>query len=405
MTYSIGSFSLMKNLNIATILEKIQQNNGISRAQIAKDTGLTAATVTNITSELIESGVIIETKTGDSTGGRRPIILQMNPNKYAIASVYISPDKIEFMLLNLLSDDIYYNSIQYDKNESIEKCTDFIVNEYHFAKQKYKRNIIGVSIGMHGIVNTITGTSVFAPNLNWHNVELSKILSERIDAPIYIDNDVRLMTMGEVWFAAAKNTSEMVYLYIGNGIGSSIVINKEVYKGYSAAAGEIGHFTVDADGPECTCGNRGCLQSYANTHAIDQYIKDALSIAKRDNIQTVLNIDSNIDELVSAEINDDKIAHMVFEKEASYLSIAIGNIINMINPQMIVISSSVNKFSELIIPYIEKQLPKRSMKYQREVCLLKHSDLGKKAVLKGGAALVLTKVYEKPHMITNSSKN
>ncbi len=399
MTYGIGSFSLMKNMNMATVLEKIQQNNGISRAQIAKETGLTAATVTNLVTELLSDGVIKEFKTGVSTGGRRPIILKMNADKYAIASVYISPDKIEFMLLNLLAEEIYYTDINYSKSNTVEECMDFIVQQYNSVKTGFKRKIIGVSVGMHGLVDTLSGISVFAPNLGWHNVEIKKMLSDKIDAPIFVDNDVRLMTLGEVWFGIAKNVSDMVYLYIGNGIGSSIIVNKEVYGGCSSGAGEIGHFSIDPNGPLCTCGNRGCLQSFANTSAIRQYIKDAADACLTQNIKTSLTQSSTTDALVQAQKNGDCAADLVFEKEASYLAVAIGNIINMINPEMIVIDSSINKFSELIIPYIKKHLPNRSMKYQRDMCSIKYSDLGKKAVLKGGAALVLTKVYQHPHII------
>ena len=399
MTYGIGSFSLMKNMNMAIVLEKIQQTNGISRAQIAKDTGLTPATVTNLVSELLKDGVIKEFKTGVSNGGRRPIILKMNPGKYAIASVYISPDKIEFMLSNLLAEEIYYSYIDYGKANDINECIDFIVSHYISAKNSFKRKIIGVSIGMHGIVDTNSGVSVFAPNLGWHNIELKKILKQRIDAPVFIDNDVRLMTLAEVWFGKAKNVSDMVYLYIGKGIGSTIIAGKEVYSGSSSAAGEIGHFSIDANGPLCSCGNRGCLQSFANITAIEQYINDAIS---NTNITTCLTENSTLDELISAHKSGDEASRLVFEKEASYLAIAIGNIINMINPEMIVIDSAVNDLSEIIIPYIEKQLPNRSMKYQRDACSIKYSALGKKAVLKGGAALVLKQVYRQPDIIKDA---
>ncbi len=401
MTYGISSFSLMKNMNMANVLERIQQTNGISRAQIAKDTGLTPATVTNLVSELLKDGVIKECKTGESNGGRRPIILKMNPGKYAIASVYISPDKIEFMLLNLLAEEIYYSYIDYGKANDINECIEFIASHYNSAKNSFRRKIIGVSIGMHGIVDTSSGTSVFAPNLGWHNVELKKILEKKIDAPIFIDNDVRLMTLAEVWFGKAKNVSDMVYLYIGKGIGSTIIAGKEVYGGSSSAAGEIGHFSIDANGPLCSCGNRGCLQSFANTTAIEQYIKDAILATGS---STALTRNSTPDELVSAYKNGDEASQLVFEKEASYLTIAIGNIINMLNPEMIVIDSAINGFSELIIPYIEKQLPNRSMKYQREACSIKHSALGKKAVLKGGAALVFKQVYRQPDIIKDAKR-
>lgn len=397
MKNSIGSFSRMKSINITLVLNKIREHGSISRVQIAKETGLTAATVTNLTSELIASKIIIESDTGCSTGGRKPIMLKFNTKDYGICSAYISPNRVEFAVSNFEADIIYYNSMPITKGVSAEACIDFIENEYTGYFQNSDRTVVGLGIGLHGIVDTVSGASVFAPNLGWSNVAIGDMLRERLNVPVFADNDVRLMTIGEMWYGIAKNVSELVFVYISSGIGGAIVINGNLYNGFKNGSGEIGHCTIDTDGELCTCGNRGCVQTKANRQAMLDAMKSYL--AKE---PSVLTIQSDCEDIVKACIYDkDSVAAKVMEDESKYLGITVNNLINTFNPRMVVVNSDIKEFDKAIMPGLIAESGRRKMKFFDSNSEIKYSNLGEMAVLKGGIAMVLKNICENPALISD----
>ena len=390
MKNSIGSFSRMKSTNIALILNKIREHKSISRVSIAKETGLTAATVTNLTSELLRTGIIVESDTGCSTGGRKPIMLKFNTTDYGICSAYISPAKVEFAVANYEADIVYYNSVSLCEKDTAEKSVDFIVAQYNEYIKNSKRTISGLALGLHGIVDTATGTSVFAPNLNWRNVPIGDMLQEKLNIPVFADNDVRLMTMGEMWYGVAKNVSDLVFMYIGNGIGGAIVINGNLYNGFKNGSGEIGHCTIDTDGEICSCGNRGCVQTKANRSAMLDNMKKLL-----EKEVSVLTSSSDCDDIVKACIeNKDPVASKVISHEARYLGIAVNNLINMFNPKMVVVNSDIKNFDKAVMPSLTEEAATRKMRFFDSNSEIRYSHLGEMAVLKGGIALVLKKIFE-----------
>ncbi|MBQ8526696.1 MAG: ROK family transcriptional regulator [Clostridia bacterium] len=389
----------MKSTNITLILNKIREHGSISRVQIAKETGLTPATVTNLTSELLTAGIIVEADTGCSTGGRKPIMLKFNTSDYGICSAYISPVKVEFAVANFEADIIYYNSIPLPKENSVEKSMEFIEKQYAEYSRTTNRKISGLGLGLHGIVDTDSGISVFAPNLDWRNVPIGNMLQERLNLPVFADNDVRLMTIGEMWYGVAKNVSDLVFVYIGSGIGGAIVINGNLYNGFKNGSGEIGHCTIDTDGDMCSCGNRGCVQTKANRNAMlnamKSYIADEASI---------LSQDSGCADIVRACIyNSDPVACRVINDEARYLGITVNNLINMFNPKMVVVNSDIKDFDKAVMPGLTEEAKKRKMKFFDSSTEIKYSHLGEMAVLKGGIAMVLKKICESTSLINGQN--
>ena len=266
-----GSFSNMKSTNVKLILNKIHQYRSISRAQIAEETGLTAATVTNLTAELIKSGIIIESVQGSSTGGRRPVMLEFNSAQYAICCAYISSKTLEFGVTDFDGNILYHNASGINKKMSSDDIVDIIYTEYNKSIKKLGKKIISMGIGLHGTVDYAKGNWVFAPNLEWRNIPICKILSSKLEIPVFADNDVKLMAKGEMWYGVARNVSDFALIYVGEGVGGAAIINGELYRGVSNASGEIGHCTVDINGDECSCGNRGCLQTKTNKNAMLKY--------------------------------------------------------------------------------------------------------------------------------------
>lgn len=392
MINSKGSFSAMKSMNTALVLNKIREHGSVSRATIAKETGLTAATVTNITAALIKCKMVVESDTGLSTGGRKPILLALNTEKYRICSAYISPNTVEFVVANFDADILSYSKTALVGNERVSACADYIESEFKAYFANGDEVPMGIGVALHGIVDSDGGRLMFAPNLDWNNVEVRAMLEKRLNIPVFIENDVRMMTLGEMWYGVAKNISDFAYVYVGDGIGGAIVMRGELYRGFESGAGEIGHCTVEPNGEMCSCGNRGCVQTIASDAAMIKHMHKLLGTAESE-----LTAKSNCEDIADAYIeHTDPIAEKVLTTEAKYLGIAVANFINMFNPMMVVVDSDTKNFGRAVMPLLIKEVENRKMKHIESKCELRYSYLGGKAVLKGGIAMVLKNMFENP---------
>ena len=261
-----GSFELMKQLNVSAVLNIIKNNGSLSRADIAKLTGLTPASISNITKQLIEGEYLLERGMGESSGGRPPIILELNPEARYVIGVNIGVGSIQVVITNLgakilCRKEITMSMDEYDKDNVFNELVK-IINQVVLSSNIDTNKIIGVGVAMHGIVNVATGVSEYAPYYNWVNVNLKDELQSRLNYPVFIDNDVRAMAIGESWFGSSKDINNFVMINVSNGVGAGIIIDNKPYYGVDFSAGEIGHIVVDVDGTKCNCGNYGCLENY-----------------------------------------------------------------------------------------------------------------------------------------------
>jgi len=399
MKKKIGSLSLMKRMNTALILNLIREKGTVSRVDLAKETGLTAATVTNLTAELIDNKLVEEFTTGVSTGGRKPILLKINSGEFCVASACVSSDKVEFAVSDFCAKIIFYKHKAIEKDISPKECVDFIIASFEEFKKHNSTRVIGMGVGIHGIVDSQEGVSVYAPNLNWHNVNIREMIEEKTDIPVMVDNDVRLMAMAEMWFGNSKNADSFVFLYVGRGVGSALVINKKLIRGANDAAGEVGHSVIDPEGPMCECGKKGCLQAFTSEAAMLSELGKNLGKTK------LLHEKSTCSDIVDAYLNhSDAAAVSVMEKEIKYLSIGISNIINIFNPGLIVISSNIMNFDIAVTNRISEEIKKSSVAVGRYGANLSYSSLGTRALLNGATALVLSRVYENPGMLWDNKE-
>ena len=247
-----GKASIVKGINTKNILEIIRKHGPISRIEIAEITGLTPATITNITSELIDKKLVIEGEAGDSSGGRRPIMLKIRSDYYRVIGVYIGSRKLMIITSDLMAGIKHKKEIKYSKeNITVDDIKEILDRELIPIIEKYKaknKRIIGIGVGINGIVDSNRGILVVAPNLGWKNVNFAKILYDSYGIPVYIDNNTRTMALGENWFGSGKNASSFFCLNIEYGVGGSFFINDKPINGNSYGAGEIGHTTVDING-------------------------------------------------------------------------------------------------------------------------------------------------------------
>lgn len=397
-----GSFSLIKKMNTSLILNTIREQGPISRAEIARLTKLTPATVTNITSELIKYRLILEAERGESSGGRKPVMLRINSNGYYVIGIYIGSKGVEIIAANLNADIIYSDKINIDSSIPSSDVLKQIKNKIkRWMQENTNKKILGIGIGAHGLVKSREGVSIYAPNLGWENVPIKDELEKELNIPVFLDNDVRTMTLGENWFGVAKDVSNFIFVYVGYGIGGSIVIDNQLYRGINEGAGEIGHTTIERNGPKCSCGNYGCLQALASEQAIVNRVKELLQQGKKSSIVECVGGDLcriSPEIVIEAALNHDYLALEVIKEKARYLGIGVANLINTINPSLVIINGRIIKLGDIVMDCIRQEVEKRSMKYLQYSTDITFSRLHEKAVLKGAVALVLCETFNDPEI-------
>lgn len=389
----------MKQLNISAVLNVIKNNGSLSRADIAKLTGLTPASVSNITKQLIEDEYLMERGMGESSGGRPPIILELNPEARYVIGVNIGVGTIEVVMTNLSAEILFRDQlmIPMDKcnEEIVLKELVKIINKVVAKSNIDSNRILGVGVAMHGIVNVATGVSEYAPYYNWVNINIKDKLQGELQYPVMIDNDVRAMAIGESWFGSAKDIDNFVMINVSNGVGAGIIINNKPYYGIDYGSGEIGHIVVDVDGAKCNCGNYGCLETVVSNNNI---VKRAIRAIKQGSSSLLANLKEDIEDLTIRDICkgatlEDEVSIYVLKEAARYLGIGISNLVNILSPRNVVLVGDIFEGSEYVIETLNEIVHKRSMRLPKKNIRITKSSLGAEAAVIGAATLVIKELF------------
>ena len=398
MNYLSGNLELMHELNTKQILRVIRQLSPISRSEIVEETNLTAATVSRIVNKLMKFNLVKEIGFGESNGGRKPVLLELNSDAVLTVGVDIEIDEVRGVIIDL-NGRILAHSSRSIKNKTEQ---EYILNNVKeliktlLAKKEYINRIIGIGIGMHGLVNYAEGISVFPPAFGWRDVPVAGIMKEEFNLPVIIENNVRALTLAENWFGLGKNLNNFICLKVASGVGSGIFTGGKLYRGTSNSAGEIGHTMVDEDGPLCSCGNYGCLESMASIPAIIKRTLKALKQGTESKINKLIDYDiDNLDEEVifSAAHQGDQLASRVLRDTGRYLGIGIANLINILNPEVVFISGSIVMGGDLVLDSLRSTVRNRALSYPFEHAKIINSKIGKEGVAIGAASLILESVF------------
>jgi glucokinase len=255
---------------------------------------------------------------------------------------------------------------------------------------QYGREVAAVGVGAPGVIHEQTGVVVKSPNFpDWNDLPLKKTLERSLNLPVFIENDANAAALGEQWRGAAKNIRSMIFLTLGTGVGGGIVLDGRIWHGADGMAGEVGHMTIVPEGRKCGCGNSGCLEMYASSRGIVMTFKE-MCAGKR------LDAD-NRQELTSARIyqaarGGDTTARRVMQEMGRYLGIGIANLINIFNPEMVVIGGGVKDAWDLFIDATREEVRKRAFAYTAERTKIVPSLLGDDAGMVGAAAVAFQKI-------------
>lgn len=393
----VGSFQLMKSINKSLILNIIREEGEISRAEIAKRTKLTPPTVTNLVGELMKEGIVLEGQSGPSNGGRRPIMLYINKSRYYVVGVDVGLDSIRYVITDLEANIISKKEKVLPPNINGEMLTEAISDNirlllYEFGMNREK--ILGIGVGMPGKIDYKTGVCISAEVLGIQNIPLKERLEETLQIPVVVENDVRVTALGEKWFGNGRDVSNLVCINVGHVVDAGIILN-DVMFGESCNAGAIGHTLIDINGSNCTCGRRGCLQEVVSHNGIKHAVKEQLKAGRETIIRDAIEGDENKinGRLVCEAVKEgDQVAIEVVNKVGMYLGIAIANLVDIINPQRIILSGGISKIDG-ILEAVRKVLDERGLSEEPKDNQVVLAHLKDNATVLGAATLVLHEYF------------
>lgn len=249
-----------------------------------------------------------------------------------------------------------------------------------------------IGVGAPGPLDTGTGVIHEAPNLGWRDVPLGRLLTERYSVPVLLDNDANLAALGEKRYGAGRDAGDLVYITVSTGVGAGIIINNKIHHGHSDAAGEIGHISVDPDGPECGCGSIGCLETLASGTALARQAKELVASGSGQGILeraggAIDNISART--IGEAAANGDAEAVRLIRQAGTCLGFAIANLVNLLNPSLIVIGGGVARIGPILFDAIEVEVRHRTMPASRKGLRIVPAALGDRSGVMGAIALAI----------------
>lgn len=388
-----GTFQWMKSVNKSIILNKIRTDAPISRAEIAKKTKLTPPTVSSNVKELIEQGIVIESELGESRGGRKPTMLLINHRSFYVIGVDAGPETVVCILADLAGNVVERFTSQLSLPISNHEFLVILKEGIHKILQHSSiqiDKIIGIGIAMHGVVEVNTGTSLFAPNLNLKNIPIKQALEKEFDLEVKVENDARAMALGEAWFGEHGELHHMLAMNIGRGVGAGLVVNGKLFHGAQDIAGEIGHMTIEINGKQCECGNRGCLQTFVSGPAIAKVAKESMvDFGDRD---------ATGEEVYRLALSGREDCISILEKTGEIIGIGLTNLIHVINPEKIILGGGVTKAEKFILPVIRQTIQRRALTANAKQTEVVISKLGDDATVLGAISLLLVDLFNPVHV-------
>jgi len=390
--------SFVRAYNRYNILTTIRVAELISRIDIAKSIGLSQASITGITADLIAEGLIQEKKPGAHEGGRPPILLAISPDGAYEIGINLTIDKIDVAITNFQAQIKAFHSIELDsayyRAQDIVDIMALAVQECMWEASFSKDQIAGIGIGIPGLVDSESGIIRFLPNYGWENINFRDLFQEKIHIPTYIENSSNNLAIAEHWFGLGKGIDNFVVVTLQNGVGAGCILNGHLARGCTGIAGEFGHLTTNPDGPLCRCGKKGCIEAYAGNNSLMRDAKNAASkgIWDKKNPERL-----TFEDLLEAVHAKEPEILKFYHKAGIALGMGIAHLITLLNPEKIFITGKgVQAQGALFDPMfqaVNKFVSPKFEGYGTEIIIKSWSETD---WVRGAGTLVLNEIYKSP---------
>ncbi|MFF9688210.1 ROK family protein [Streptomyces sp. NPDC014623] len=377
-----GSQTSLHRANLERVVRAVRMAGSLTQAEIARSTGLSAATVSNIVRELKDGGTVEVTPT--SAGGRRARSVSLSGDAGIVIGVDFGHTHLRVAIGNLAHQVLAEESEPLDVDASSAQGfgrAEQLVNRLVETTGISPGKVIGVGLGVPGPIDVESGTLGSTSILpGWTGINPSQELAGRLGVPVYVDNDANLGALGELVWGSGRGVRDLAYIKVASGVGAGLVIDGHIYRGPGGTAGEIGHITLDESGPVCRCGNRGCLETFTAARYV-------LPLLKPSHGQ-----DLTMERMVQLAREGDPGCRRVIGDVGRHIGSGVANLCNLLNPSRVVLGGSLAEAGELVLGPIRDSVSRYAIPSAARQLSVLPGALGGRAEVLGALALVLSEM-------------
>jgi predicted NBD/HSP70 family sugar kinase len=378
---------LMRDLNTSLVVNLVKGGGPISRAELARQSKLSPATISGIVARLMRTGVVSEVAIGPSRLGRPPVLLRLNERAGYAVGIKLKEHGLTTVITNLAAEVVH--SAESDAPLVGDPSAALVAIEQAvrkaLAESGVKRKmVLGIGIGLAGVIDAGRGVCRYSHILRWQNVALSEPLRRKLQIPVWVDNDVNTLAVAEKWFGAGVGLKHFLTVTLGRGIGLGIVLNGEIYRGAIGGAGEFGHTVVAPDGPPCQCGRSGCLEALVSEPALLNRI--SLMLGRRVSTDELLGLTERADPIVAG----------VLAEAGQQLGLALANLVTLLNPERLIISGEGTRLGAAMFEPMTQTIRQMSFDGLSAEMDIVIQPWGDQAWAIGAATLVLRELFGLP---------
>jgi N-acetylglucosamine repressor len=395
-----GNRELIKRINRNLVLNVIKSRGPLSRTEIARLSGLSLATVSGITAEFIQTGLVNEQGEGESSGGRRPVLLVLNPQAGFVVGVKLMEHAVTSALTDLNAQVLHHRITPLPapegkwRPEGVLPTVIQAIGATIAEAGVDRRLVLGIGVGMAGLVDGEAGVCRYSPFFDWQDAEIAAPIADSLGLPVYLENDVNTLTIAEQWFGYGHGVQHFVVVTVGRGVGAGIVVNGQFYRGAMGGAGEFGHITLLEGGPPCDCGKQGCLEALASDQAMVRQARAAMALGERTTMAKVETL--TLESIVAAAEAGDELARRLLADSGHWLGIGISMLVNVLNPQMVIVGGEGVRAGEWRFGSMRKAVRDHSFDGLINELQIVIEPSGDKTWARGAASLVLQEIYRSP---------
>lgn len=387
------------------LLRLIHENSKISRIELAKETGSSAASITAIAQRLIAKSLIVESGQGSTHFGRKPILLTVRNDAAFMVGVDLGSFYIRVVITDINGKLVHKAQTETQLGDGRERvlARTFKLIDKTIAESEVPRDSIkGIGVGHSGVIDVKRGVVLSLPRpgqmLEWRNVPLKSILEEKYGLPCVLEDTVRTRAIAEKHFGFGKDLDEFIYIDVGMGIGAAIFINGDIYRGRGGNAGEFGHMTVVEGGLLCSCGNNGCVEALASCAAIIQAVRGAIDMGVNTKVRELSQGKSenvSVEMIAQAALDNDGLALRVLRDAVSHIAVALADVVNLLNPNVVIFGGALFQSApQLLIDELKRSITLHALEKSANEVELKVSTLGREAGACGAARLISQTVLD-----------
>jgi predicted NBD/HSP70 family sugar kinase len=325
--YRTATTGLPRDLNRAAIFGLLVSAGPIARTHIAKRLGLSPATVTAVTRELLDQGLVRVADRAPSRGGRPALLLELVGGAASALGVKVASDHLVGVRVNLEADQIARYEMRFDASASDSMDVLAEVLAEWVQEIPGEPPLLGVGIGVPGVFDARRGTLV-SPLVGWHDIPLRRLLQERLTLPVFVDNDVNTLAVAERLYGRGQTAANFITVTIGYGVGLGIVAGGDIYRGFGGGAGEFGHTLAEPGGALCSCGKRGCLETVVGDPGLVAEARERGVLTRRQGIEKLraLAASGNLE------------AQRVYHRAGLALGASVADLVNILSPELVLVS-------------------------------------------------------------------